>query len=175
MGISTRFIQMGKYRDIYESLHRWRQELPPYLDWDRRNSALPTYLKLQRPYLEVQFRSAEMRINLSIAHLGPLMLSKPSTWDIESAYSDALKAVQRIFDMIESQETSQASCSHFLHWDTIRATATLLQIFTRSDFLDGQSLDEIITTCRRGLEASRKLLAGSLTKLEETMEATFEK
>lgn len=166
---------MGRFRNVYDSLYQWRQGLFPFLDWDKRNSALSVYLKLQRPFLEAQFRSLEMRVNSSIAHLAPLILTIPPTWDIGNAYSDVMKAVQRILDIIEKQGLASNSY-HLYHWDSIKATSTLLHIFLRTDFLDTKiSSGDLIATCQRGLQICRKLVASPIAKIEAEMELSFER
>jgi hypothetical protein len=164
---------MGRFRSIWDSLYKWRQDVPIFLDWDRRNSAIPSYLKQQRAFLEMHFRCLEMRINLAIAHLDPLLYSKPSTWEIGNAYPDALKAIQRILEIIETQALTSNSY-HLYHWDAVRATTTLLEIFLRNDFLDSQiSLNELMETYYGGIRTCRKLVIGSLAKVEDTMDEAF--
>jgi len=172
-GITTRYGQMGKFRAICDTLTIWRKNVPAFLDWDKRNSALSHHVRQQRPFLEMQYRSIETRLNLAIAHLEPLLISKPSTWEIGNAYGDSVRAARRILDIVEESGLDCTSI-HLYHRDAIRATTIFLQIFLRNDFDDSKiSVVELIESCRRGVRLCRISAVGGLTQPEEDIEAAL--
>lgn len=171
--MTTRFGQMGKFRAIWDTLTIWRKDVPAFLDWDKRNSALSYHVRQQRPFLEMQYRCIETRLNLAIAHLKPLLISEPSTWEIGNAYGDSIRAAQRILDIVE-ESGSECTSFHLYHWDAIRATTIFLQIFLRNDFDDTKlSAVELIESCRRGVRLCRISAVGGLTQPEEDIEAAL--
>jgi hypothetical protein len=174
---TTRGAQLSRLRNLSDALVRWRESIPFYLDWDKHNSALSkhSYLKLQRSFLEIQFQCLQMRLQLSVAHLNPSMLSKNFSWNAGIAYSESLRAGQRIVDIITSSGLP-SNAYRMYHWEAIRASSTLLQILLRHDFTPAQlNYDTLAETCREGISVSRRLAPRTLTNVENIIENALEK
>ena len=173
---TTRYAQLSKYRTLWAALSDWQGTLPLYLDWTKHNSALSThvYLKLQRPFIETQFECIRMKLNWSIAHLDPLLMVKfQSLWDVGDAKAECLQAGQRVLAIIDEIGTPSDSYRLY-HWEAVRATTTLVQMALRHDMVEGERRMDLVDSCRRGIEISRKLIPAVLARIESTLENTLE-
>jgi hypothetical protein len=155
-------------------LSGWKQQLPKYLDWDHNNSALSKhpYLKLQRAYLEVQFRCLEMKLNWSIGHLDPILMPK-SICDTGDSRGDSFRAGQRVLEIVDGMDIKT---SRLCHWDALRTTINLVKTLLKNDFVESQiRLKDLVAVCRDGVRICRKLIPDSLTDPEMSIEDTIGK
>ena len=132
------------------------------------------YLRAQRSFLEAQYHGLTMKIHWSIAHLNPLLMAKVhSMWDADEALTASIHAGQRILSIVEASGL-RSDCYKFYHWEALRTTTKLLQIFLRNDIGRGRaSMRDVIESCHQGIGLCRKLVPGILATVEDKIERTL--
>jgi hypothetical protein len=163
-------------KSVWEDLTNWRIALPRYLDWTRLNSAFTTqsYLKLQRAFLEIQFQCLTMKLAWSVGHLDPIIVAKfQPIWDAVYMNKEAIRAGQRVFQIITELSISSSSVQ-FFHWEAVRATLTLCQTLFRYDVGNGQdSMAGLLASCQEGIEICRGLIPKASAHIEDNIDKNF--
>lgn len=163
---------LSKHKDLLEQLNQWEQIVPSFLHWEKQpNSYSPTWIKMQRAYLQSQYDCIGMKLNCSIAHLEPIMNDRYTKLEeVENPYALAHKAASRVICIAKGSTALNGSASILYHADAIRATKLALQSILRNASLEPTLLEEFIVSCRDGIKTCRSLVPKLLARAEDTCE-----
>jgi hypothetical protein len=171
--------QLAKYQTFWSQLSELESKLPPFLDWNQRNSALSNHpiLSVQRPFIEAQIACLRLKLARSIADLDPALLDKfRSMWDIGYLNSEAMTSGSRVIEIVRDIGIN-SSCYRFYHFEVLRTLISLIRLLLgmrKVGVVFADEMAQVESMCREGVELSRRLVPLVYAKVEEKISLTLD-